>query len=227
MKCRLSVLARSALLLALAPLALAPLACIGGPDKTTDGATETTVGSSTTSAGSTTAGTTPDATSTSTATTSASSSPSGGDVGACETPTGLYDPWLEPLEPGPDPCDFAAVEACATDDALPGFRECRGYEIAEDMTVFRWGPCMPSCAPDLAKSARACGPGDAGLSYCSELWVEGASELVWYPCLDPACLPCAPGDTELCGPDTPYPETLKTCTLGSGIPAWFDGDCYT
>ena len=39
--------------------------------------------------------------------------------------------------------------------------------------------------------------------------------------------PCMPGDTELCGPDTPYPDTLKKCLVSQGVPYWFDGDCYT
>ncbi len=215
---RPSVLAWTALL-----LALAPFGCSGGPGKTTDGATETSVGSS--------SGMTTDATATSDVSASPSSSSagtsSGGGVGACESPTGADDPWLEALEPGPEPCELAAAEGCITDDALPGFRECLGYEIVEDMTAFRWGPCMPSCDPDLADSARACGPGEVGVSYCDDLWVEDETQHVWYPCLDPACLACAPGETELCGPDTLYPETLKTCFLDRGIPAWFAGDCYT
>lgn len=217
---RLAHLAHLALL-----VAVAPVGCSGGSDKSTDGASETTVGAST-SAGQ--SSTTADATSTSDASTSASSSSStsgGGD--ACHTPKGVYDPWLEAIEPGPEPCEFAAVEACTTDDALPGLRECRAHEIVEDMTVFRWGPCMPRCGLDLADDARACGPGGVGISYCGHLWVGSEAEYVWYPCLDPACLICAPGDTQLCGPDTPYPETIMTCAVEGGVPVYHDGDCYT
>lgn len=214
------VLARSALL-----VALIPLACVDRPGTTSESATGTGDGSSSTSTGSTTP-TTTDSTSTSASSSSggSSSSSSGGETGgACETD----EPWLDPLGPGGEPCEFASEEACVTEDALAGFRVCLGFEIAEDMTEFSWGPCMPSCGPDQREEARACGPGDAGISYCSELLVNGASEHVWFPCLDPRCLPCTPGDTELCGPDTPYPDTLKTCILSQGVPVWFTGDCYT
>ncbi|MCB9570084.1 MAG: hypothetical protein H6710_23240 [Myxococcales bacterium] len=239
MRLSLSSLANTAYIIPL--LALIPLACVDKPNTTSEGATATATSDASTSAGSSgssgSSSTSADATSTTGAGStggpsstdgSSGGSSSGGETGdACETPLGAYDPWLEPLGPGDEPCDFPSDEACVTADALAGFRRCLSFEIAEDMTESSWGPCMPSCSPDEREDARACGPGEAGVSYCGQLFIDGDIHHVWFPCLDPSCLECAPGDTELCGPDTPYPDTLKTCDLSFGVPLWFDGDCYT
>ena len=114
-----------------------------------------------------------------------------------------------------------------TADDLAGYRQCLAFEIVEDMTELSWGACMQTCDPE-AYTVRACGGDDEGLSFCDELTLQGENVHVWFPCLDQACLLCAPGDTKLCGPDTPYPETTITCGLnGAGVPVWHDGDCYT
>jgi hypothetical protein len=147
---------------------------------------------------------------------------------ACADQYGHYEPWLAPLGPSDEPCEASDhVEACVTEDDLAGYRQCLAFEIVEDMTERSWGACMQTCDPE-AYTVRACGPDNEGISFCDALSLEGDSAFVWYPCLDQACVLCSPGDTKLCGPDTPYPETTITCGLnGAGVPVWYDGDCYT
>ena len=208
-------------------LALAPVAC---GDSSGDSSGETTATTGSTGASSTGAASTTEGTG---GTDAGTDTGSGTDTdtdtgGACADQYGHYDPWLEPLGPSDEPCEASDyVEACMTADDLAGYRQCLAFEIVEDMTELSWGACMQTCDPE-AYTVRACGGDDEGLSFCDELTLQGENVHVWFPCLDQACLLCAPGDTKLCGPDTPYPETTITCGLnGAGVPVWHDGDCYT
>lgn len=212
-----------------AALLLTLVAACGDKAETTDtaGGTDTTGASTGTSATSSPA--TESATAGSTeGSTSDTEGGTGGADGLCEDANLHYDPWLWPLGPSDEPCAFDDhAEACVTADDLPGYRLCLAFEIVEDMTESSWGPCMPSCDAGDEGSAQACGEGDVGVRYCGELSLGGETAHAWYPCLEAACVDCEPGATRLCGPDTPYPETVISCGLSGGIPVWRDGDCYT
>jgi len=95
------------------------------------------------------------------------------------------------------------------------------------MTEFSWGPCMPSCTLAEYEDSQACGHDDVGVRYCDELPIGGEEEHVWHPCLEAVCVHCEPGETRLCGPNTPYPDTIIPCGLSGGVPIWHDSDCYT
>ena len=124
--------------------------------------------------------------------------------------------------------DIATTEACTTLGGLPGFRRCTYAEVAEDVTLEIWTPCEEVCAGALNQTARPCLYDNvAGYEYCDEHYDYDTGTYVWGTCIPEECVACEPGDTKLCGADTPYPNTLQECVLQQGVPRWFDGDCYT
>ncbi len=138
--------------------------------------------------------------------------------------------WLVPDRPGPAQCDVGdAPRACVTPDGLDGVEACVGYELREDVTGFRWGPCMPRCDEGELNSQRSCTDGGlAGVQFCDVRRLDaGESVELWFGCLRPECVQCLPGETKACGPSTPYPDTLMECHLFHGVPSWFDGNCWT
>jgi len=213
-------------------LALALGACAWSeePDVATEGTTSET-GSGTSTDGTTTGTSCGTSTGTSWDTSTSSTSGGSGQPDSGDVPEeclGVDGPWTEPQGPGDEACSVMgpAAEACETADDIPGYRLCLGFEVMEDVTEHSWGPCLPSCGQDEFGDSHSCGQGD-GMSFCDSHYVDGEEVFLWWPCAKIECIPCELGDTELCGPDTPYPETIKECVLNWGVPHWFDGNCWT